>query len=387
MAEVSLRQLHSEEISPEDLLLSYDLQFFGDEGGDKTEEPTDKKLEDTRKKGSVAKSQELANGIELVGMFLMLRIFTSYMAEKFIGVFDWVYGTEIVDIVNTERSGITINTVSGILQESLLQVLIIGLPFYAGGFLIALLSNALQFKFKVTTEPLKPKLSKFNPINGFKRIFSKRSLVNLLLAIVKIAVIFAVAYSCLKDRINELFLLYDLPLNQGIALVGDIVLDTGLKISMVYVIVGFADFVYQKWKFKEEIKMTKQEVKDEYKNSEGDPQIKGRQKQRMREASQRRMMSAVPQADVVITNPTHIAVAIKYDTEIASAPVVLAKGEDYLAQRIKTAAKDNNVDIVENKPLARAIYTTVDVGAQIPPELYQAVAEILAVIYNRKNRR
>jgi flagellar biosynthetic protein FlhB len=133
--------------------------------------------------------------------------------------------------------------------------------------------------------------------------------------------------------------------------------------------------------------MTKQEVKDEFKNSEGDPQIKGQQRQKMREVSQRRMMQQVPQADVVITNPTHIAVAVKYDTEVANAPVVVAKGEDFLAQKIREAATEHGVEIVENKPLARAIYTTVEVGQQIPPELYQAVAEVLAVIYNKKKPR
>ena len=151
--------------------------------------------------------------------------------------------------------------------------------------------------------------------------------------------------------------------------------------------VGFADLFYQKRKFKKDIKMTKQEVKDEFKNSEGDPQIKGQQRQKMREVSQRRMMQQVPQADVVITNPTHIAVAVKYDSEIANAPVVVAKGEDYLAKKIKDAAKEHGVEIVENKPLARAIYTTVEVGQQIPPELYQAVAEVLALIYNKKQPR
>ncbi|MEE0117540.1 MAG: EscU/YscU/HrcU family type III secretion system export apparatus switch protein, partial [Lachnospiraceae bacterium] len=154
----------------------------------------------------------------------------------------------------------------------------------------------------------------------------------------------------------------------------------------VYLIVGLADWIYQKVKFKNDMKMTKQEVKDEYKNTEGDPQIKGRQRQRMREASQRRMMQDVPKADVVITNPTHLAVALKYDAEQAKAPVVLAKGEDYLAQKIKEKARECHIEIVENKPLARMLYANVDIGAEIPPELYQAVAEVLAMVYNLKNR-
>ncbi len=148
--------------------------------------------------------------------------------------------------------------------------------------------------------------------------------------------------------------------------------------------VGIADYAYQKFRFNEEMKMTKQEVKDEYKNTEGNPEIKGRQRQRMREASRRRMMQDVPKADVVITNPTHLAVAIKYEPELNKAPIVLAKGEDYLAQKIRELAKENRIEIVENKPLARMLYANVDVGSEIPPELYQAVAEILAMVYNMK---
>ena len=367
------------------LILSYNLQFFADgDGGEKTEEATAKKLEDTRKKGQVAKSQELSNALELITLFILLRAFSSFMGERFTGLFTWLYGSQIAEIVSSDRSGLTVSTVSRVMIYSILQLLLISAPFMIGGILVAFLSNVLQFQFKVTTEPLKPSLDKFNPVNGFRRMFSRRALFNLLLSIVKVALIFVVAYYSIRSHANELFVLYDLPVNQSVALVGDVVIDTGLRISLVYLVVGFADFFYQRYKFRQDTKMTKQEVKDEFKDSEGDPQIKSQQRQRMREASQRRMMQSVPEADVVITNPTHIAVAIKYDREVAAAPVVLAKGEEYLAQKIKDIARENHVDIVENKPLARAIYTTVDIGDAIPPELYQAVAEILAVIYNRR---
>ena len=184
-----------------------------------------------------------------------------------------------------------------------------------------------------------------------------------------------------------MFLLYDIPLLQVVLLVGTIVIDTGLKISLIYIFIGIADFVYQKHKFKEDMKMTKQEVKDEFKNTEGNPEIKGRQRSKMREASQRRMMQSLPSADVVITNPTHYAVAIKYDANQNAAPVVVAKGEDFLAQKIKEVAKENNVEIVENKPLARMLYANVDVGQEVPPELYQAVAEVLAFVYSLRENR
>lgn len=367
----------------EQMLLPLDLQFFSD----KTEEPTAKKISDTRKKGSVAKSQELGMAIELFVLFLMLRLFSQWMAGRFVNIFQWSIGSLIPDYMSSERSLPTVASIHSLMQDIYKQMLIIMIPFLIAGFLSALLGNGLQFSFKISTDPLKPDLNKFNPANGFKRMFSKQALMNLFLSIAKIAIIFFVAYSVISGHMNEIFILYELDLNQAIALIGNLVVDTGLRISAVYLGLGFLDFVYQRRKFHNDIKMTKQEVKDEYKDSEGDPEIKGRQRQKMQEVSQRRMMQNVPKADVVITNPTHIAVAIRYDESAATAPVVLAKGEDIVAQRIKDTARENNVEIVENKPLARALYTTVDIGAEIPPELYQAVAEVLAVIYNKKRGR
>ena len=233
---------------------------------------------------------------------------------------------------------------------------------------------------------MKPKFSKMNPIQGFKKILSKDSIFELIKSLAKIVLICIIAYNNIKDYADELFILYEISLNQAVALVGEVIIDTGLKISIAYLVLGIVDYAYNKHKFNEDMKMTKQEVKDEYKNTEGDPQIKGRQRQRMREASQRRMMQDVPKADVVITNPTHLAVALKYDAGQAKAPVVLAKGEDYLAQKIKEKARECHIEIVENKPLARMLYANVDIGAEIPPELYQAVAEVLAMVYNLKNK-
>ena len=348
-------------------LLSYNLQFFGDgPGGEKTEAPTEKRISDTRKKGQVAKSQELANSFELIGIFLMLRLFGTMVGGRFEGLFNWAFGNEITEVVASDRSGLTTGTVARVLGASTLQYILAALPFLLGGFLIAFFSNGLQFKFQISTEPLKPSFDKFNPIQGFKRMFNTQALFRLLLSIAKIALIGAIAYSYLSGRLKDIFLLYEMPLNQGISLVLDMVVDLGLRISLVYLVIGFADFFFQRWKFNQNLKMTKQEVKDEYKDQEGDPEIKSRQKQKMREASQRRMM--------------------KYDTDVAPAPILVAKGEEYLAQRIREAAKEAGVPIVENKPLARAIYTTVDLDQEIPAELYQAVAEILAMVYSQQGR-
>ncbi len=366
-------------------IFPYDLQWFAnDEGGEKTEPATQKKLDDARKEGKVAKSKELTAAFDLIVLFLVLKFFAGYVGTGFLEVFSYIYGN-MSDFVMVNRAYYSAQAFSGLFLTVILKWMLIVLPFFIFGFAITLLISIFQVGWKVSTKPMEPKLSKFNPINGFKRIFSKDSLFNLLMSIVKIGLIGAVAFVRLKNRVNEVFILYDMPLNQAIGLIGDIIIDTGLMISIVYLLVGLADFIYQRIKFRDEMKMSKQEVKDEYKNTEGDPQVKGQQRRRMQEASRRRMMQDVPKADVVITNPTHIAVALKYDPEVSPAPYVLAKGEEFVAQKIKEVAKEHGVEIVENKPLARMIYANVDIGAEIPPELYHAVAEVLAMLYNAKH--
>ncbi len=366
-------------------LLSYRLQFFAKdgEGGEKTEPATSKKLKDARQDGKVAKSKELNAAFDLMVLFLCLKVFISFVGENLLGMFQYIYGN-MADFTMINEAHMNSHVIAALFQPVIIEWMLTVLPFFAFGFIVTFLVSLIQVGWTVTTKPMQPKLSKFNPISGFKRIFSKDTLVELLKSIVKVGIIVYIAYISIKDHANELFILFDLTMNQAIGLVGTIIIDTGFKISVVYLVVGIADYAYQKWKFKDEMKMTKQEVKDEYKNTEGDPQIKGRQRSKMREVSQRRMMQDVPKADVVITNPTHYAVALKYDADSRPAPYVVAKGEDFLAQRIKEAARENGVEIVENKPLARMLYSNVDVGADIPPELYQAVAEILAVIFQKR---
>lgn len=373
------------ELADHNFIIQYDLQFFAKDGpgGEKTEPATSKKLSDARSEGQVCKSRELDQALALVGLFLTLKVAVSFMGSTFLEVFSDIYNKIPDTEAATELS--TVAVMSYMQHAALLSLKLAG-PFFAVGFLIAFVSNLVQVKWKVSTKPLQPKLDKFNPVNGFKRMFSKDSLFELLKSIVKITMIAIIAYTSIRSHLQEIFLLYHISLNQAIALVGSIVIDVGLKIAIVYCVVGAVDYLYQKHKFNEDMKMTKQEVKDEMKNSEGDPQIKSKQRQRMQEASRRRMMQDVPQADVVITNPTHYAVALKYDAGTGTAPILVAKGADLIAQRIKEIARENKVEIVENKPLARMIYTNVEIGREIPPELYQAVAEILAAVYRAHNR-
>lgn len=368
-------------------ILQYDLQFFAKDGpgGEKTEEPTGKKLNDARKEGQVAKSKEIANAFSMLALFLMLKLYLGILGTGFIENFSAVYN-QIPDLVTLYEGNIPFISIQVLVRSMMIELLILIAPIFIVGVLVVFICDVVQVKWKPTTKPLKPKFNKLNPIQGFKKIISLNSFVELIKSALKLGLVGYVAYSYLIERVGQIFILYDIGLNQAIGLMGQIVTDLGLRIAGVYMVIAFLDFAYQKWKFKEDMKMTKQEVKDEFKNQEGDPQIKGKQRQRMREASMRRMMQQLPQADVVITNPTHYAVAIKYDPDKYDAPYVIAKGEDHLAQRIKEVAKENDIEIVENKPLARMLYANVEIGGLIPPELYQAVAEVLAFVYHLKGK-
>lgn len=369
------------------MILEYNLQFFAKDGpgGEKTEEPTAKKLQDARKEGQVAKSKEITNAAELFALFTILLVWIQYMGEFFVGNIYDLY-SQIPAYIKMYDGNVPAKTISVVFIKSISRVALILAPFLIIGYLVCFITDLVQVKWKPTTKPLKPKFSKLNPVNGFKRFFSANSLVELLKSILKIGIVFYVVFSYLKKNAPSVYLLYDISLNQGIVQIGSLVITLGFRISLAYLIIAILDLVYQRVKFKRDMRMTKQEVKDEYKNTEGDPQIKGKQRQRMQEASRRRMMQQLPEADVVITNPTHYAVAIKYDPEVYDAPYVIAKGADYLAQKIKETAKENQIEIVENKPLARVLYANVEVGALVPPELYQAVAEVLAFVYHLQGK-
>lgn len=368
-------------------MIRYNLQFFAKDGpgGEKTEPATAKKLNDARKEGQVAKSREITNGFTLLALFLILKFYVGYMGTSMLSLFSRFYDS-IPEVTVFYYGYMPQTDVRRIFRQMLLQVVILIAPILLIGVLIAFVCDVAQVKWRPTTQPLKPKFRNLNPISGFKKIISVNSLVELIKSFLKIGLITFVCYNFLKDKWVYLLNVFDITLMQGLQIIADMVTDLGIRIAAIYMLIALADYIYQKVKFKNDMKMTKQEVKDEYKNSEGDPQIKGQIRAKMREASRRRMMQALPQADVVITNPTHYAVAIKYDPEVADAPVVIAKGEDYLAQRIREIAKENHIEIVENKPLARMLYANVDVGQTVPPELYQAVAEVLAFVYHLQGK-
>lgn len=361
-----------------------DLQMFAKEGpgGEKTEDATSKKLEDVRKEGNVAKSAEISTAATLLALYVCLKFTIGFVGNRLMSTFEHSY-TLVGRFIS---EGINSRGFRFLMLQGILDVTITIAPFLLPGFLVAFLSNALQFQFKVTTKPLQPKFSKMNPVNGIKRMFSLNTFVELLKSIVKIVMISYFAYGVFVEHAKELYLLYDMSMKQSIVLMYDIIMELFLKICILFCVIAAADFLYQKWKFKTDNMMTKQEVKDEFKNQEGDPKVKGQQRQRMQQASQRRMMAAIPEADVVITNPTHFAVALSYKTGQGQAPIVVAKGADFLAGRIKEAAREHQVEIVENKPLARMLYYNVELGAEIPPELYQAVAEVLAYVYQLRNK-
>ena len=349
-------------------MLEFNLQFFA-EAGDKTEEPTAKKLDDARKEGQVAKSKEIGNCLGLFVFFLVLRFMAGSISNKFIDLFSGIYGS--IPTVTVYPSGnMPVRAMDSLFKSSLVTILVIVLPMMIIGYVVAFAGDLLQVKWKPTAKPLQPKLSKINPIKGLKRIFSMNSVAELIKSLLKIGLAIPIVYFYIKDKIGLIYILYEMPLMQAIVLIGTTIIDLGIRISAVYIIIAAADFGYQKWKFHKDMMMSKQEVKDEYKNTEGDPQIKGKIKRKMMEASRRRMMQKLPEADVVITNPTHYAVAIKYEPTERDAPYVIAKGEQYLAQKIKEIAKENGVEI----------------GESVPPELYQAVAEILAFVYHLQGK-
>ena len=364
--------------------LQYNLQFFAQDGpgGEKTENATGKKLGDVRNEGQVAKSKDLVNAIILLAFFLSLRYAMGYVGEKLIDSFKLCYDM----IPEFLTGGLSVATLQPLMIKTMLYMIVTLAPFFIIGVFVAFFGNRFQIKWKVTTKPIKPKFNKINPISGFKRMFSLSTLMELIKSLLKIAAISYIVYDTISKQAGLLYDIYDMNINNAMALLDDIIISLGIKISILLLIIGFADLIYQRVKFKKHTKMSKQEVKDEYKNSEGDPKVKAQQKQRMMQAAQRRMMANIPKADVIITNPTHFAVALQYEPGTGKAPYVVAKGADFLAAKIKDIGRDNKIEIVENKKIARMLYYNVNIGDEIPEELYKSVAEIIAYVYQVKQK-
>jgi flagellar biosynthesis protein FlhB len=259
-------------------------------------------------------------------------------------------------------------------------------PIMLVAFLAGLFSNYIQVGVMFTTKPLEPKLEKIDPIKGFKRIFSLRAIVELLKSILKISFVGAITFVILWMNIDQVLSLSFKSVGDSLATMASLTVQMGIAASLALLFLSLFDFLYQKYDFEKNIRMSKQDLKDEHKNVEGDPLIKSKIKQRQREMAMRRMMQEVPEADVVITNPTHFAIVLKYDENKMDAPYVVAKGVDYLAQKIKYIANENDVVMVENRPLARSLYDSAEIGDAVPEEFFKAVAEILAYVYRIKNQ-
>lgn len=360
-------------------LASINLQLFADDSG-KTEKATPKKRQDLRKKGQVMQSREVTSNLILLVTFATFKLVGNYLYKELTAVFNFFMG-ESPAYNLTDPSEIM-----RVLSFAAVETVKMVAPFLAIALLVGILGSYVQIGFLFTLEPIKPKFSNINPLKGLKRIFSVRSLFELIKSIVKVVIVAWVAWSSIKGEFVNLTKLMALNVGQLTLYILDTAVSIGIKICFALLGVSAVDYFFQWRRYEKDIRMTKQEVKEEYKQLEGNPEIRSRIKQKQREISMRRMLSEIPKADVVITNPTHFAVAIKYEPQKKPAPYVVAKGADYMAQRIKEIARENKVEIVENKPLAQALYHSVDIGEVIPPELYKAVAEVLAFVYNLQGR-
>ena len=341
---------------------------------EKTEQPTQKRKDESAKKGQVAKSQELNSAVVLLTSLGGLYALGGAMYRD-------LSGFTIDILTNGYKLEITTGSVSSYMLNW-------GMLFFGvAGPLMLLLSVAAfaisigQVGFTINEEALSFKLKRLDPMAGAKRLLSKRSLVELVKGIVKIAIVGYISYITIEPELLTMAGLIDVGVGETFNYIGGMIMKVGLRTAMVLLVMAALDFAYQKWEHNNSIKMTKQEVKEEMKQTEGDPQVKMRIRSLQREAARKRMMDEVPKADVVITNPTHFAIAITYDVENMAAPYVIAKGQNLVAQKIKEIARENDIPCVENKPLAQTLFKAVEIGQEIPQDLYKAVAEVLAYVF------
>ena len=341
--------------------------------GEKTEKATPKKRRDERKKGNVFMSKDAVAVATLFASILVLRLMFASAAES-IGEFT-LYCMELI------RGGLVDGISDNLMIQGIALVARVAGPMMAVGVVVAAAATMAQTRLLVTAEPLKPKFSKINPISGFKNLFSLKSVVQALMGMIKIIILLILIYVSLRDLVGVAgkYLYADVSGSVKHFLLA--IFTMLLKVGMAFLVLAAIDFLYQWWEYERKMRMSKQEVKEEYKQIEGDPQIKGRIKQLQRQMAQSRMMQQVPQADVIIRNPTHVAVALRYHVGEDEAPIVLAMGIDFLAERIIAVAEEHNIAVIENVPLARALYAEADLNRPIPTSLYEEVAEVMVYLY------
>lgn len=349
--------------------------------GEKTEKATPKRKRDERKKGNVFSSNDFTAALFILIMFLTLRIFSTSMyrnlAEGMMSFID----------MSGKYSELSQETLNYVFRNAAKIVFTVAGPAFIVGVIAPVIFTGIQTRFIFSMEAVKPKFSRLNPLTGIKRLFSLRSTIELIKNLIKLAIISSIIYSQVKDRLTEIISFFDIDPRVAIVYLCSSIFSAVMTIAIIFMFLGILDFGYQWWEYEKNLRMTKQEIKEEYKQMEGDPEIKGKIKQKQREMSRARMMQEVPTADVVIRNPTHFAVAIKYDPDKNHAPVVVAKGMDLVALKIIEIAQENDVTLTENRPLARALYDSVEIGQEIPEEFYHEVAEILAFVYDLKQKK
>ncbi len=344
-----------------------------------TEQATPKRLEEARNKGQVAKSREVASALIMVTSLMYFYFDASGIVHRSMELMKSSFG-------NLRRTDLTVDALQVLLIELIIKVAVLILPLLLTLMVAGVLANVMQVGILFSTESLQPKFSKVNPLKGLKNMLSLKSIVELFKNLFKITLVGFIAYVTIKNEVLDVSPLMEQDVWQIMVYMGNVSFKILLTTCWVLIALALMDYLYQHWEHGRSLKMSKQDIKDEYRNMEGDPLIKARIRRLQRDMAMRRMMSKVPTADVVITNPTHLAVALKYDQARMAAPVVVAKGADLVAQRIKEIARENGIAVVENKPLAQVLYKMVDITEAIPDNLYQAVAEILAYVYGLKRK-
>jgi flagellar biosynthetic protein FlhB len=345
---------------------------------EKTEPASARKREKSRQEGNVARSQEITSSAILVMALGVLYFSGGWLFARLSRLMGGIFGH--LDDIRLTRPEDAVAFLSAMFQE----MLVVMAPLMIGMLIAGVVANVGQIGFLLTGKTLTPNLKKINPVSGIKRLVSLKSLVEALKSILKTSLIGLLAFVILQKEMAQMPGLMQMAVGQLLVFVGEVAFKLAFFVCLAVVGLAILDLMFQRWHYEKDLRMTKQEVKDEIKQTQGDPQIKSRIRRAQREMAQRRMMAAVPHADVVITNPTHLAVALRYDTEQMMAPTVVAKGADHVAERIKAVALENGVPIVEEKPLARALFAAVEIDAHIPSDLYRAVAEILAYVYRLK---